>query len=215
MLRGAAGKKLLLIGGGGHCRSVADAALSLYGQVGIVEKDSACWETYRDLPVIGTDGDLPRLLAEGWNEAFITVGSVGETALRRRLFERVTSLGFHVPAIIDPSAAVAHDVELGDGVFVGKRAVLNAGSRVGWCAIVNTGAIIEHDCTIGNYAHISPGAVLCGDVVVGEDTHVGAGSVVRQQLKIGRSVMVGMGSVVVSDIPDGVRAWGNPCRVVD
>lgn len=214
---GAADEKILLIGGGGHCHSVADVVLSLYDQVGIVEDDAAqqvpmgCME----IPVVGRDSDLPRLFAEGWNEAFITVGSVGDTTLRRKLFEMVTLLGYHVPAIIDPTAVIARDVEVGDGVFIGKRAVLNSGSRVGRCAIINTGAIIEHDCTIGDFAHISPGAVLCGDVAVGENTHVGAGSVVRQRLKIGRGVMVGMGSVVVKDIPDGVRAWGAPCRVVD
>ena len=217
MVSSAAGKKILLIGGGGHCHSVADAVLSLYDQVGIVEGDAVqqvpmgCME----IPVIGKDSDLPRLFGEGWNEAFITVGSVGDTALRRRLFEMVTSLGYHIPAIIDSTAVIARDVKVGDGVFVGKRAVLNSGSRVGRCAIINTGAIIEHDCSIGDFVHISPGTVLCGEVVVGEDTHVGAGSVVRQQLKIGRGVMVGMGSVVVKDIPDGVQAWGDPCRVVN
>lgn len=214
---GAADKRILLIGGGGHCRSVADIVLSLYGQVGIIEGDAAQQSQAggMGLPVVGTDIDLPRLFTEGWNEAFITVGSVGDTALRRRLFEKVISLGYHVPAIIDPTAVIARDVEVRDGTFVGKRAVLNSGSTVGQCAIVNTGAIIEHDCTIGNFAHISPGAVLCGEVVVGEGTHIGAGSAVRQQLKIGRGVMVGMGSVVVKNIPDNVRAWGNPCRVVD
>ena len=217
MAGGAAGKKILLLGGGGHCHSVVDTALSLYDQVGIIERNAAqqVQTECMGIPVVGTDVDLPRLFAEGWNEAFITVGSVGDTALRRRLFEKVTSLSYHVPAIIDPTAVIARDVEVGDGVFVGKRAVLNSGSKVGRCAIINTGAIIEHDCTLGDFVHISPGAILCGEVAIGEDTHVGAGSAVRQQLKIGRGVVVGIGSVVVENIPDHVRAWGNPCRVVD
>ncbi len=217
MESGAAERKILLIGGGGHCHSVADAVLSLYTQVGIVEGDAVQQDQAGEmgLPVVGRDCDLPRLFAEGWNEAFITVGSVGDTALRRRLFKKVTSLGYYVPAIIDPTAVIARDVEVRDGTFIGKRAVLNSGSRVGRCAIINTGAIIEHDCVIGDFVHISPGAVLCGEVVVGEDTHIGAGSAVRQQSKIGRGVIVGMGSVVVKNIPDNVRAWGSPCRVVD
>lgn len=80
--------------------------------------------------------------------------------------------------------------------------------------IINTGAIVEHDCTIGNFVHVSPGCTLCGSVAVGENTHVGAGSVVRQQVQIGRNCLIGAGSVVVSSIPDGAEAYGNPCKVV-
>ena len=50
---------------------------------------------------------------------------------------------------------------------------------------------------------------------VGNDSHVGAGSVVRQQINIGNDVLIGAGSVVVKDIPDNVKAFGNPCKVVE
>ena len=33
-------------------------------------------------------------------------------------------------------------------------------------------------------------------------------------MKIGNTVVIGAGSVVTKDIPDGVLAYGNPCRVV-
>ena len=91
---------------------------------------------------------------------------------------------------------------------------MNTGSKLGFCSIINSGAIVEHDCTVGDFAHLSPGAVLCGQVSVGDDSHVGAGSVVRQLVNIGKNTMIGMGSVVVSDIPDKVTAYGNPCKVV-
>ena len=210
-----AGRKILLIGGGGHCHSVADAALSIYSGIGIVEKDAARRESFMGIHIAGTDDDLPRLFSEGWKEAFITVGSTGDASIRRRLFEKVKSLGFRVPAIVDPSAAVARDAEIKEGAFVGKRAVVNSGCVIGQCAIVNTGVIVEHDCAVGDFSHVSPGAVLCGEVSVGNDTHIGAGSVVRQGLTVGGRTMIGMGSVVVKDIPGNVRAWGNPCRVVD
>ena len=64
-------------------------------------------------------------------------------------------------------------------------------------------------------SRISPRATLCGQVNVGDDTHVVAGSVVRQGIKIGACSLLGVGSVVVKDIPDSVKAYGNPCRVVE
>ncbi len=204
-------KKLLLIGGGGHCHSVLDSVLSLneYEKVGIIDNIDS---SYLDIPVIGVDEDIPRLFSEGWTEAFITVGSVGNTGIRRRLYKMVKEIGLTIPKIIDPTAIIGKGVIIGEGSFIGKRAVVNAGSSVGICAIINTGAIIEHDCDIGAFSHISPGVILCGQVSVGDDSHVGAGSTVRQLIKIEEGSLIGAGSVVVKDIPCNVRAFGNPVR---
>lgn len=206
--------KLLLIGGGGHCHSIIDSVLSMheYDDVGIVDYKE---DGYQNIPVIGTDDDLPLLIKQGWKYAFISVGSVGDTNLRKHLYQLIKRIGFKVPSIIDPSAVVARGTAVGEGSFIGKNAVINAGAAVGKCAIINTGAVIEHDCNIGDFVHISPGAILCGHVNIGSDTHIGAGTVVRQQINIGSKVLVGAGSVVVKDIQDGVKAYGNPCKVVD
>ena len=207
------GKRLLLIGGGGHCHSVIDSVLSLeiYDEIGIIDSiNGSCL----GINVIGTDNDLPRLFDEGWSEAFITVGSVGNTTIRKRLYSLVKSLGFAIPVIIDPSAIIAKGCEMGEGTYVGKNTVINTGSFLGACTIINTGALIEHDCIIGDFSHISPGATVCGQVCIGNDSHVGAGSVVRQQINIGNGVLIGAGSVVVKDIQDNVKAYGNPCKVV-
>lgn len=208
------GKRLLLIGGGGHCHSVLDSVLAakVYNEVGIIDNVNSA---YLGIPVIGRDEDIPSLFLDGWTDAFISVGSIGNTKSRRRLYNIVKEIGLTIPAIIDPTAIVARGVTVEEGVFFGKRAVINAGSSIGTCAIVNTGAIVEHDCQIGAFSHISPGAVLCGQVIVGEDSHVGAGSTVRQQIKIGKNSLVGAGSVVIKDILPDVRAYGNPCRVVE
>ncbi len=207
------GKKLLLIGGGGHCHSVLDSILTLniYDDVGIIDAES---DSYLGVPVIGTDADIPSLINKGWTEAFITVGSVGNTTIRRRLYEMVKKAGLTLPTIIDPTAIIGKGVTIGEGTFVGKRSIVNAGTSVGVCTIINTGAILEHDCQIRDFVHISPGTVLCGQVLIGEDSHVGAGSTVRQLINVGENSLIGAGSVVVRDIPSNAKAYGNPCKVV-
>ncbi len=206
-------KKLLLVGGGGHCHSVLDSIIALneYNDIGIV--DSAAGP-YLGIPVIGTDEDIPKLIAAGWTDAFITVGSIGDTKTRRRLYNMIKGTKLSIPTIIDPTAIVGKGVNIREGAYVGKRAVINVGTIIGECAIINTGVIIEHDCVIGAFSHISPGSVLCGQVFVGDDSHVGAGSNLKQLIKIGDHSLIGMGSVVIKDIPANVKAYGNPCRVV-
>ncbi len=208
------GKKILLIGGGGHCHSVLDSVLSIdeYEKVGIIDSIAG---SYLNIPVIGIDEDIPRLFNEGWTDAFITVGSVGNTSIRRRLYKMVKEIGLNIPTIVDPTAIIGNGVTIGEGSFIGKKTVVNAGSSIGNCAIVNTGSILEHDCNIGDFSHISPGTVLCGQVAVGDDSHVGAGSIVRQLIKIGECSLIGAGSVVVKDVPCNSKAYGNPCKVVE
>ena len=207
-------RKILLVGGGGHCHSVLDSILSLqlYAEVGIIDNVDC---SFLGIPVVGRDEDIPRLKSEGWTDAFITVGSVGSTKLRHKLYDIVKSFNMNVPTIIDPSAVVAKGTNISEGVYIGKKSIINAGSQIGVCAIINTGSIIEHDCVIGDFSHISPGAIVCGQVNVGNNSHVGAGSVVRQQIVIGNNTLIGAGSVVVKNIPEGVQAYGNPCKVVE
>lgn len=209
--------KLLLVGGGGHCRSVLDCVLrsGVYEAVGIVERDGAPQAPVLGVPVVGHDADLPHLRSEGWQSAAVTLGSVGDPSRRRALFEQLKALGFALPVLADPSAVVSAHVEIAEGVFLGKRTVVNAGVEIGACAIVNTGAVVEHDCRIGAFCHISPDAVLCGAVEVEENAHVGAGAVVIQGVRIGRGAIVGAGAVILHDVPAGCTVVGNPGRILE
>lgn len=210
------GRKLLLLGGGGHCKSIIDSLVGCnsYTEIGIVEKSGSCNSSILGIAVVGFDEDLGKLKREGYTDAFVSLGSIGNTSSRRRLFDLIISLEFDVPNIIDNSAVVSRDSILGKGIFIGKNAVVNAGSVLENGVIINSSVTVEHDCMIGAFAHVSPGVVLCGNVTIGSDTHVGAGSVVRQQISVGSNTTVGMGSIVLHDIPDKMIAYGIPCRIV-
>ncbi|WP_273130286.1 acetyltransferase [Bacillus weihaiensis] len=209
-------KKILLIGGGGHCKSVLDALLTTdkYSKIVIIDQKENIGETILSVPIVGCDDDLPRLYQQGFTEAFITVGSIGNPKLRVQLFNLVEKIGFHVPNIIDETAIISKYANLSRGVFVGKNAVINAGSFIHKGAIINTSVIIEHDCLVDEFSHIAPGTVLCGDVKIGNRTHIGANSVIKQQTSIGENTIIGMGSTVLTDIGNNTIAYGNPCKEV-
>ncbi len=213
-------QKILLIGGGGHCHSVLDSILSNgnYDRIGIVAKDSDNYQMLNcdDLIseyLVGVDADLPLLFDDGWNNAFVSLGSIGDASARMKTYKELLNIGFSIPAVIDNTAVVSRYSKIYSGVFIGINAIVNAGCIVKQCAIVNSGAIIEHDCSIGEFCHISPGAVICGGVSIGSNTHLGAGAIVKQGIVIGENDLIGAGSVVVEDIQDNVKAFGNPCRV--
>lgn len=200
-------EKIVLVGGGGHALSVADSIMQRgeYDIVGYTDlKQNDSFE-YRYL---GNDDILQKCYNEGVKNAFICLGYLGSGRSRDELYIKLRDIGFEVPSIVDKTAAVACDCKLGEGVFVGKNAVINSGSIVGNMAIINTGAIIEHSCRVGAYSHVAVGSVLCGEVIVGEHTLIGAGSNILQGIHVGDDCIIGMGSNVLTDVENRQKRFG-------
>ena len=206
--------RLVLIGGGGHCKSVLDTLIKLnsYSEIVVTDCNIPVGVRILGCRVVGHDGMLSQLFGKGYKNAFITIGSIKSTNKRRDAFVRTKKIGFQFPAIIDPNAVVASSASIAEGVFIGKNAIVNADVVIGKMAIINTGAIVEHDCQIGEFTHIAVGAVVCGNAVIENNVLIGANAVVIQGVKIGRNSIIGAGSVVIHDVPENstvIRAGGN------
>ena len=137
--------------------------------------------------------------------------SLGHTQIRKTIAEQLkTSFG----KAIHPSAIISPNSLIDEGTVVMQGAIVQSCATIGKHCIINTGASVDHECVIEDYVHISPHATLCGNVHVGEGSWVAAGSVVLPGVKIGKWSVIGAGSVVAKDIPDGVLAVCNRCRVL-
>lgn len=206
----------MLVGGGGHCKSVIDTAKRLdeFSEIVITDESIKSGTTILGCKVVGSDSCLEQLKADGFDFAFITVGSVRLNPIREVLAEKLKSLGFVFPTIVDPSAIIADSANIGEGTFVGKNAVINVGSHIGNHCIVNTGAVIEHDCFVDDYAHISIGTVLCGEVHIGKNCMIGSHSTVLQCLHVGENCVVGAGACVIRNSEDYQTLVGVPARAI-
>lgn len=209
-------KDILLIGGGGHCKSVIDTlkTLNKFNIIGILDVKEKVGRHIDNVKIIGTDERLKDYYSKGIRHAFITLGSIGNPQLRIKLYKNAKKLGYEFPIIIDKTAIVSDNSPIEEGTFIGKGTIINANTNIGKNCIINSGAIIEHDCKIKNFVHIAPGSVLSGGVVIGDNTHIGTNSTIIQNIKIGQNSIIGAGSVVVKNIKSNVKAYGNPCREV-
>jgi sugar O-acyltransferase (sialic acid O-acetyltransferase NeuD family) len=207
--------KIILLGAGGHCKSVLDALSQekKFKIAAILDKNKT-GETIFDAQVTGSDDDMADWFAKGVRHCFITVGSSGNPTTRVAVFKKASQLAFQFPCIIHPKAIVSPYAQIGEGSFIAPGAVVNAGSRVGRHCIINTGALVDHDCEIGDFAHIAPGVSLSGGVKIGDYCHIGTGSSVIQQVAIGERTIIGAGSVIIGDVPGGVVCFGNPAREI-
>jgi len=203
-------KNIVLIGGGGHCKSVLDTLIRLgsFGEIVITDAYIPANHTIFGYQVVGTDEILEEQKKMGFEYAFITIGSIKNPESRVHAYKAIKKIGFNCPSITDPSSVVAESASIGDGVFLGKMSVINASTVIEEHTIINTGAIVEHDCKIASFVHIAIGARICGGVQVGRCSFVGAGATVIQGVKIGMNSIIGAGSLVLQDVPDNVTVTG-------
>lgn len=204
--------KTLIIGAGGHAKVVIDLfrAAGLHDIVGLIDS-GAPGTLVNGVPVIGGDGDLARLLAEGIGHAHVAIGN---NRTRLRIARALQGQGFVLANAVSPSAVLSASVVLGEGIAVMAGAVVNAESRLGDACILNTRASLDHDGSIGEGAHVAPGCALAGNVSIGRLAFLGVGTSVIPGIEIGEEAIIGAGSCVVRPIPAHAKAFGVPAKVV-
>ncbi len=193
-------KEILLIGGGGHCRSCIDVIETHTGFkiAGIIEKSGNNTGTsILGYPIIGCDNDL-EILKKRYDYAFIALGQMGSSHTRKKIFNRLKKSGFIFPVIISPLAHVSKHASLEEGTIVMHQAIVNAGSRVGSNCILNTKCLIEHDAIIGDHTHISTAAVLNGETVIGSGSFVGSNATIVQGASLPDNYFFKAGGLILS-----------------
>lgn len=208
-------KPVLVIGGGGHAKVLIDCLLlHQINILGILESDiSKVGRKILGVPIIGSDNTI----FEYKLSEILLVNAIGSTKslrLRSNVFTKFKNLGYFFASVIHPSAVVAADVVLEEGVQIMAGAIVQPGCRIGADSIINTQASVDHDCYIGAHVHIAPGVILSGGVTIKQQTHLGTGSVVIQNITIGSHCMIAAGAVVTQNLKHSVRVMGVPAQEV-
>ena len=198
-------KKVVIIGASGHGRVIADIVMKSGDRVlGFLDDDRELPKQIAGIPVLGVVADF-----EKHEDAYFVIG-IGSAKIREKIAGFLERRVLWYTAIHPAAILSVLDVEIGEGTVVMANAVINAGAKTGRHCIVNTGAIVEHDCVLEDFVHISPNAALAGTVTVGTRSWVGIGASVRNNLRIAKDCMIGAGSTVVKDIREPGIYVGTP-----
>ena len=193
--------KILLIGGGGHCKSVIDV-IEQEGKfeiAGIVDNPELLGSSILGYSVIGNDSDLVSL-AKTIKYAIVAVGHIKTSSNRIKLFDYASKAGFTFPSIISPNAYVSRHASIGSGTIIMHHALINSGVTIAENCIINSKALIEHDSEVSNHCHISTNAIVNGGVFVGEGSFIGSGVTTRESIKIRKNSFIKAGSIVAESL---------------
>ena len=189
--------EIILIGGGGHCKSVIDVIEqeSKFKIAGIIDKPEFLDSKILGYSVIGSDSDL-ETLAKKYKYALITVGQIKSSYPRIKLFDLANKVGFFLPSIISPSSHVSKHSKIGNGTIIMHNAIVNANATIGDNCIINTKALIEHDCLISNHCHISTNATINGGVKIESKCFIGSNVTTKNNITIKENSFIKAGSIV-------------------
>lgn len=195
---------MILFGASGHCKSVIDIAESIGQEIHFIYDDNPSAAAVCHIPVAK--------FVEGFSSSLDTwIISIGDNSIRKKVHGRLNA---KYGLLIHRTASISTWASIGEGSVVMANVVVNSCSAIGRHCIINSGAIVEHDCQLEDFVHISPNVSLAGGVKVGEGTHIGIGACVLPEIKIGKWATIGAGAVIIQDVPDGEVVVGNPGRMI-
>ena len=185
----AAKQGLLIVGAGGHGRSVAEAVL-MAGTIELIGfVDDGAFAQSADVwgyPVLGPAADFARYAGL----ASHAVVAIGNNALREKLCGQLLAAGFALARVVHPRAIVSERAQLGEGVTVMAGAIVGTEAVLGHGVIVNCGAVVDHHAQVHDFGHLGVNACMAGGSVLGAVAWMQAGSA------IGYGVFVSPGSVL-------------------
>lgn len=165
--------RLIIVGAGGHGRSVAEAVLlaGSHELVGFLDDAAPAPAMVWDVPVLGSTVDLDAYRLQ----AGLAIVAVGNNAAREALDKRLSAAGFELATVIHPRANVSPRAVIGPGSALMAGAIVGTEARLGRGVIVNSGAVVDHHAQVHDYGHLGVNACMAGGTVLGRGAWMQAG----------------------------------------
>jgi sugar O-acyltransferase (sialic acid O-acetyltransferase NeuD family) len=209
-------ERIILIGGGPHAEVIADIieAEKRFELAGITDTNRRVGDRFLDYEVIGEQDRLRDLVAR--HDLHSGIVAVGDNYLREKVVRLIREQipDFRFETAIHPSAAIARDVEIGEGSVIMAGSVVNIKARVGRFCIINTRSSLEHRSEMADFSSLSAGVTTGGFFKLGRYSALALGVTAIDHVSVGENVVVGSGSLLIKDTEDHVMMYGSPARVV-
>ena len=172
-------EKLLLVGAGGFGRVVLEHAICIY-DCAFVDDGHEAGTCINGVPVIGKISDLAMLFSD-YKKLIVTIGN---NALREKIYRTAAEIGYSFPNVIVPSAYISPFASVGNGCVILNNVVIQNNSKVGDGVILNPGVEIHHDSVVEDYVLIYTNSVVRSLAHVGKRAHLGSTLTISNEVVI-------------------------------
>ena len=169
-------KRLLVVGAGGHGRSVAEAA-ELSGQfevVGFLDDDIPIGEVVFKSHILGNVASI----TNHYSVIDQAIVAIGNNAVREKITQQLTEAGYTMATVVHPCAFVSPTAKVGEGGAIMAGAIVATEALLGVGTIVNCGAVVDHHAMVEDYGHLGVNSSMAGFTVLGRGAWMQAGSAV-------------------------------------
>jgi sugar O-acyltransferase (sialic acid O-acetyltransferase NeuD family) len=186
--------RLLIVGAGGHGRSIAEAARmsGQYELAGFVDDSLAPSSHVMGVPVLGP-GDL---LVHYRDQADMAITAIGNNRVREEFHARLHAAGFELATIVHLGAIVSPSATIGPGCAIMAGAIIGTEAWLGEGVIVNCGAVADHHCRVEDFGHLGVNACMAGGAVLGRGAWMQAGAVLGYGVRIDAGLVLEPGQAV-------------------
>lgn len=187
--------KLLVVGAGGHGRSVAEAA-ELGGEfeiIGFLDDAVDVGGLIFGWPVLGPISNLG-VYRTSCDQAIVAIGN---NSVRETLMRQLVDAGMLAATVVHPKAVVSPSALLGMGTAVMAGAIIGTEAELGEGTIVNCGAIVDHHAKVEDFGHLGVNACMAGGSVLGRGAWMQASVALGFGVTIPAGVTLSPGQAVV------------------
>lgn len=207
-------KDLIIVGGGGCGREVADFIEEInkeeltWNLLGFIDDNAEVFKGRRDsLKLLGS--------IQKWTPMdgqYFAMG-IASPKVKEKVANVLMARGAKFVNIVHPTARISSSAQLGNGIIIYSGAKLGSDDIIGDFVTIQS-TIIGHDVRIEPYVTISSSCGITGGVCLKKRAFVADHASMVPGIIIGEDAYVGIGSVVIKNVSDKMRVFGNPARNV-
>ncbi len=202
-------QKLILLGCGGHARSVASVAITLkYKDIIFIDDNARDNEMIWNFHVKKNIEEYLYL-----SENYVYMPCSGDNFIRAKQYQYLLENNLNITQIISPYARIANHAVINKACFIAHNAYIGPDVVIKENTIINTAAIIEHECKVGSHSHVSINTAIAGRCNIGNYVFLGASSTVIDRLSICDEVTLGANSTATKSINIAGTYVGSPCYI--
>ncbi|OUL44036.1 hypothetical protein B0W81_00600 [Prochlorococcus sp. HOT_208_60] len=206
-------KELIIIGAGGHVRSVLSTAklMDLWGNFKIFDINF----TNKEERILGFKVYPFENLSDFHKNKSDYFIAIGDNSKRKSISKNLKTFGCNFVNVIHPNSFIDNHSTMGIGNFVGQFSNIGASSKLGDFNIINSYGNIEHEVIIGNFNQLAPSSTICGRSQLRDENFIGANAVIIENLSLANNTIIGAGAVVIKSINESNQKLGGvPAKVL-